>query len=276
MAWRWQQLLAVRGVHERVPWLTRTYFVSYAWGQILPTVGRRRRVAHLRDGAAPSRADHADHRLGAARARARRRGDAAARRRRLPARDRPVPDRRLPLARGDLRRRRRSLAGRRLLLAQPCAGGSRSRCRSRGGCGSRRPRGPSTRASTATATTRGRCSSSAAVTRRDAADARCSRSTRRAGRSASTSRCCPYIVLGPLLFLVMLVPFTVNGLGVREAFFVSFLGNLGRERRRGVRVRLPLLRDDDPARAARARRDPLGAGVRPAPRDRRRVPERSG
>jgi uncharacterized membrane protein YbhN (UPF0104 family) len=24
----------------------------------------------------------------------------------------------------------------------------------------------------------------------------------------------------------MLVPFTVNGLGVREAFFVSFLGNL--------------------------------------------------
>ena len=37
----------------------------------------------------------------------------------------------------------------------------------------------------------------------------------------------PYVVLGPLLFLVMLVPFTVNGLGVREAFFVSFLGNLG-------------------------------------------------
>jgi hypothetical protein len=37
----------------------------------------------------------------------------------------------------------------------------------------------------------------------------------------------PYIVLGPLLFLVMLVPFTVNGIGVREAFFVSFLGKLG-------------------------------------------------
>jgi glycosyltransferase 2 family protein len=37
----------------------------------------------------------------------------------------------------------------------------------------------------------------------------------------------PYVVLGPLLFLVMLVPFTINGLGVREAFFVSFLGNLG-------------------------------------------------
>ena len=37
----------------------------------------------------------------------------------------------------------------------------------------------------------------------------------------------PYYVLGPLLFLVMLVPFTINGLAVRESFFVSFLGHLG-------------------------------------------------
>ena len=37
----------------------------------------------------------------------------------------------------------------------------------------------------------------------------------------------PYFVLGPLLFLVMLVPFTINGLAVREAFFVSFLGRIG-------------------------------------------------
>jgi glycosyltransferase 2 family protein len=36
----------------------------------------------------------------------------------------------------------------------------------------------------------------------------------------------PYFVMGPLLFLVMLVPFTINGLAVREAFFVSFLGQL--------------------------------------------------
>ena len=36
-----------------------------------------------------------------------------------------------------------------------------------------------------------------------------------------------YYVMGPLLFLVMLVPFTLNGLAVREAFFVSFLGALG-------------------------------------------------
>lgn len=37
----------------------------------------------------------------------------------------------------------------------------------------------------------------------------------------------PYYVMGPLLFLVMLVPFTVSGLAVREAFFVNFLGQLG-------------------------------------------------
>jgi uncharacterized protein (TIRG00374 family) len=36
-----------------------------------------------------------------------------------------------------------------------------------------------------------------------------------------------YFVMGPLLFLVMLVPFTINGLAVREAFFVSFLGTVG-------------------------------------------------
>ena len=36
----------------------------------------------------------------------------------------------------------------------------------------------------------------------------------------------PYYVMGPLLFLVILVPFTVNGLAVRESFFVSFLGHL--------------------------------------------------
>ena len=33
--------------------------------------------------------------------------------------------------------------------------------------------------------------------------------------------------MGPLLFLVILVPFTINGLAVREAFFVSFLTQLG-------------------------------------------------
>jgi glycosyltransferase 2 family protein len=36
-----------------------------------------------------------------------------------------------------------------------------------------------------------------------------------------------YYVMGPLLFLVLLVPFTINGIAVREAFFVSFLAGLG-------------------------------------------------
>src|SRR5690348_11603369 len=37
MAWRWQQLLSVRGIHERLSWLTRAYFVAYTAGQLLPT-----------------------------------------------------------------------------------------------------------------------------------------------------------------------------------------------------------------------------------------------
>ena len=37
----------------------------------------------------------------------------------------------------------------------------------------------------------------------------------------------PYYVFGPVLFVVLLFPFTINGIAVREAFFVSFLGNLG-------------------------------------------------
>jgi uncharacterized membrane protein YbhN (UPF0104 family) len=37
----------------------------------------------------------------------------------------------------------------------------------------------------------------------------------------------PYYVMGPLLFLVLLLPISVNGIAVRESFFVSFLGKLG-------------------------------------------------
>jgi uncharacterized protein (TIRG00374 family) len=35
-----------------------------------------------------------------------------------------------------------------------------------------------------------------------------------------------FYVMGPLFFLVLLVPFTLNGFAVREAFFVSFLGSV--------------------------------------------------
>lgn len=36
-----------------------------------------------------------------------------------------------------------------------------------------------------------------------------------------------YIILGPLLFLVLMVPISINGIGVRESFFVYFLGRFG-------------------------------------------------
>jgi uncharacterized membrane protein YbhN (UPF0104 family) len=36
-----------------------------------------------------------------------------------------------------------------------------------------------------------------------------------------------FVVFGALLSLVMVVPFTLNGLGVREAFFVGYFGRFG-------------------------------------------------
>src|SRR5207247_7812420 len=37
MAFRWQRLLAARGVHESFAWCNRAYFVSYTAGQVLPS-----------------------------------------------------------------------------------------------------------------------------------------------------------------------------------------------------------------------------------------------
>ena len=37
MAWRWQKLLAARGIHDRLRWLLRAYFTAYTAGQVLPT-----------------------------------------------------------------------------------------------------------------------------------------------------------------------------------------------------------------------------------------------
>ena len=37
MAWRWQVLLASKGIPEPLGWLTKLYFVSYAASQVLPT-----------------------------------------------------------------------------------------------------------------------------------------------------------------------------------------------------------------------------------------------
>jgi uncharacterized membrane protein YbhN (UPF0104 family) len=35
-----------------------------------------------------------------------------------------------------------------------------------------------------------------------------------------------YYVFGPLYLLIAIIPFTLNGIAVREAFFVSFLGSV--------------------------------------------------
>ena len=78
-----------------------------------------------------------------------------------------------------------------------------------------------------------------------------------------------YVILGPLLFLVMMVPFTINGLGVREAFFVAFLGRFGVDPDAAFAGFLfyavtmaTSIRRSDPAGAA--------PGLRSAPRSRRR------
>jgi len=223
MAWRWQRLLSVRGVAEGVPWLIRAYFVSYAFGQVLPTsVG----------------------------------GDAW----RIFATSRRHPGNITPITGSVLLERALGgavtlvLAGVGLLLAigrypigpylwievvfvlgtiaagfiffsrtirgwlrfaVPYARRFRlerpARAVYEGLHGYRDHPGTLLKVALVTAT--------AQMSRVVAIYA----SGRAVGIHLSLL---PYVVLGPLLFVVMLVPFTVNGIGVREAFFVSFLGRL--------------------------------------------------
>jgi glycosyltransferase 2 family protein len=224
MAWRWQRLLAARGLHETVGWLTRTYFVSYAWGQILPTsVG----------------------------------GDAS----RIFETSRRHPGQITPVTGSVLLERAIGgavtllLAGigfllaigrysigayvwpevifvigtigagivffsrsvrRRLSFLLPLVRRFRLETPARAvydGIHGYRDH-PGTLLLVAVVTI------ALQLTRILAIYA--------SGRAVGIHLpLLPYVVLGPLLFLVMLVPFTVNGLGVREAFFVSFLGSLG-------------------------------------------------
>src|SRR5438552_3570277 len=223
MAWRWQRLLDVRGVREEVSWLMRAYFVSYAVGQVLPTsVG----------------------------------GDAS----RIFETSRRHPGRITPITGSVLLERALGgavtllLAGvglllaigrypigaylwiellfvlgtiavgfvffsrtvrRRLVFLGPIARRLRVETAARavydGLHGYREHPGTLLVVAVVTA--------AAQLTRVVAIYA----SGRAVGIDLSLL---PYVVLGPLLFLVMLVPFTVNGIGVREAFFVSFLGKL--------------------------------------------------
>ena len=226
MGWRWQRLLAVRGVHESVAWLTRAYFVSYAVGQVLPDLGRRRRLAHLRDVAASSRA-------GSRRSPARSCSSVrSAERSRSCSRaiGLLLAIGRYPIGAYLWVELRSSFSGRssvafvffsrtvrrRLVFLGPIA---------------RRLR-VETAARAVYDGLHGYRDHPGSAPRRRARH-RALRSSRRVVAIYASGRAVgidlsilPYVVLGPLLFLVMLVPFTVNGIGVREAFFVSFLGKL--------------------------------------------------
>jgi uncharacterized protein (TIRG00374 family) len=225
MGWRWQLLLRARGVRESVPWLTRTYFVSYAVGQVLPTsVG----------------------------------GDAS----RIFETARRHPGQLTPITGSVLLERALGLAvtlvlagvglllaigrypiGRAYIAAEiififgTIAAGFvffsrsvRSRLRFALPYARRFRLEKAARAvydglhgyreHPQTLLWVALISAAAQLTRVLAIYA--------SGRAVGIDLgVLPYVVLGPLLFLVMLVPFTVNGIGVREAFFISFLGKLG-------------------------------------------------
>ncbi len=223
MAWRWQQLLIARGVRDSVAWLTRAYFVSYAFGQVLPTSvgGDAWRIfetsrRHRGNTTPVTGSVLLERALGGAVTLV------------LAGVGLLIAIGRYPIggylwieavfivatiAAGFVffsRSIRRRLAfllplARRLRL-EPAA-----RAVYDGLHGYRDH--PGTLAKVAVITT------AAQLTRVLAIYA----SARAVGIHLGVL---PYVVLGPLLFLVMLVPFTVNGLGVREAFFVSFLGKL--------------------------------------------------
>ena len=225
MAWRWQLLLAARGVHERVLWLTRTYFVSYAVGQVLPTSvgGDASRIfetsrRHPGQITPITGSVLVERSIGGAVTLRARRASGCCSRSGATRSGRTSGSRSLfvvaTLAAGFVffsRSVRRRLAflmphARRFRLEVP------ARAVYDGIHGYRDHVG--TLLSVSLITT------AAQLTRIVAIYA----SGRAVGIHLSLL---PYVVLGPLLFLVMLVPFTVNGIGVREAFFVSFLGKLG-------------------------------------------------
>ena len=223
MAWRWQRLLAARGVHDSLARLVRTYFVGYAAGQVLPTslggdASRIYETMRRHEGAGGTAAGTVllERALG---------GTATL----------VLAAAGFALAVGHY-----DLGGYLWVELAFVVGALAPACSSsRPGC-------------TGCCSARGRCCA------RCASSGRCARSISRCTRSAHPRLlvemfaltlvvqsvrvlaiwCAgkavgvdlsprPYYVMGPLLFLVMLVPFTVNGLAVRESFFVSFLGTLG-------------------------------------------------
>jgi uncharacterized protein (TIRG00374 family) len=224
MAWRWQRLLGARGIRDRLPWLTRAYLVSYAAGQVLPTAiggdamrifeGSRRHPGRTADIAGSVLLERA---VGGAATLALAAVGFA-----------------LALGRYDVgaylwlegafvvgtvvlafvffsRRARRPLARsapllRRLRVERPLRAFYEAVHAYR-------------------AHTRTLALVCAVTLGLQAVRVLAIWLSGRAAGVELSPRV--YYVMGPLLFLVMLVPFTINGLAVREAFFVSFLGTVG-------------------------------------------------
>jgi len=223
MGWRWQLLLDARGIRESVGWLTRTYFVSYAWGQILPTSvgGDASRIIetarrHPGQVAPITGSVFVERALGGAVTLLLAGVGFLLAIGRYPIGAYLWPEGIFVVAtiaagvvffsRG-IRRRLGFLLplARRLRVERP------ARAVYEGIHGYRDH--PKALLVVASVTVLLQLSRVIAIYA----------SARAVGIHLSLL---PYVVLGPLLFLVMLVPFTVNGIGVREAFFVSFLGNL--------------------------------------------------
>src|ERR671934_641748 len=224
MAWRWQQLLHARGIRDRLPWLVRAYFVAYTAGQILPTaVGgdavriyetARRHEGHRGQGAGAVLLERA---LGGAATLALAGvgfllavghydvgaylwiegafvlGTVVLAVALFSRRARPLLRRTQPLLR-------------RLWLERPIRAAYE-------GIHSYREH-PGLLAGVFSLTLVVQAVRVLAIWF--------------AGKAVGVDFSPrPYYVMGPLLFLVLLVPFSVNGVAVRESFFVSFLGNLG-------------------------------------------------
>ncbi len=224
MAWRWQRLLAARGVHESLPRLVRTYFVGYAAGQVLPTAlggdaSRIYETARRHEGAAGSAAGTVllERALGGAAT--------------------------LVLA----------VVGFALAIGRYSVGGyiwvELAFVVATVGLGvvlfSTRMHGPLQRVRPLLRALRidrplrevylalhsfrnhvGLLTSMFALTL--AVQAVRVLAIWASGKAVGVDLSPrPYYVMGPLLFLVALIPFTINGLAVRESFFVSFLGALG-------------------------------------------------
>jgi uncharacterized membrane protein YbhN (UPF0104 family) len=217
MAWRWQRLLAARGVHEPLGWLVRTYFVGYAAGQVLPTAlgGDASRIFE-------TIRRHPDAKAAAA-------GSVL-----------------LERALGGVATLSLAAVGFVLAIGRYDIGGylwvELGFVVAAAVVGavmfSARLHGPLQRllrikvlrdvyvALHSFRSEAGLLAAMLALTL--AVQAVRVLAIWCAGKSVGIDLSpLPYYVMGPLLFLVMLVPFTINGLAVRESFFVSFLGTLG-------------------------------------------------